>query len=406
MTEISKIRHVIPVRKSTAMEGLELEPNAIKMLAMDEEKVNKLGIGLPNVNQALNVQNQLAMDSDIVNPVGVIKVGTPAQFLQAWLQGILYIMTVARKCDVLAPQVMVGSWEDQLVVQQHLERFGTVGIYKDHGDVPLTSWNLIYEHRDILRFELGMQIQRLEDSRANAMNVNNAMEKRASIALSFEMLRNDIFFHGYSAGGMRVYGMLNDPNMPNFVQVKQNASGKTAWAEKTVNEIISDVLTAMRMLRLQSGANIDPKNTPLVLALPLSVVDLLHNVDGANSYGYTVQKWLNENYPNIRVEAIPQFDKALGCPTGIKNDAWNIDYPSSAGGGGETVDGTNVFYLYAEKVAGSGTDDGASFVQLIPSKIQPLNTVMTMKGWTEGFTSAYAGCFVKRGYAITRFFGI
>jgi hypothetical protein len=118
----------------------------------------------------------------------------------------------------------------------------------------------------------------------------------------------------------------------------------------------------------------------LTLGLPSNVVDLMHDVDGPNTYGYTVQKWLNENYPNITVEAIPQFENANA--------------------------GASVFYLYAESVPGTGTDDGRSIYQLVPAKMQPLNTVQTVKGFDEGYTNALAGCYVKRGYAIVRFTGV
>lgn len=403
---VSEVHHVLPVRSSTAMDGKTLSQESLQALAMDASKVAKLGVGLPRVND-LMVQQMMAMDASPIPPVTEPQTGVALQFLQTWLQGIIYIITVARKCDVLAPVMMVGRWSDHEIVQQVLEHLGTVGIYKDHGDVPLTSWNLTYERRSIVRFELGMQVQRLEDDRGNSISVNTAMEKRASIALAFEMLRNDVFFHGYAQGGLKIYGMLNDPNLPNFCEVQAGTGGSTEWAKKTVDEKISDILTALRMLRVQSGANIDPKSTPLILALPVSVVDLFHEVDGKNTFGYTVQKWLSENYPNIRIEAIPQFDKAMGCPAnGVAKNAWNTVAVDNPNNGSNAVDGKNIFYLYAESVAGTGTDDGKTMLQLVPSKIQPLNTVMTMKGFDEGYTSALAGCFVKRGYAVVRFFGI
>jgi len=377
MPTTSKVINVAPSRSSTAMDGKHLSNEAIKALAMDAATLAKMGVGMPRINSAM--RNMIAMDS-ITQPVTTPSVGTPVQFLQEFLAGLVYILTTARKADTLAPVMTVGRWSDQEIVQQVLEHLGAPGLYKDHGDLPLTSWNLTYDRRDIVRFELGLQQQILEDERGQAIDLNSAQEKRAAVALAFEILRNEVFFNGYTTGGMRTYGILNDPNLPNFVTVAAGGGGGTEWSGKTVDERISDIVTAIQSLRLQSGSNIDPKSMPLTLGLPSNVVDLMHDVDGPNTYGYTVQKWLNENYPNITVEAIPQFENANA--------------------------GESVFYLYAESVPGTGTDDGRSIYQLVPAKMQPLNTVQTVKGFDEGYTNALAGCYVKRGYAIVRFTGV
>lgn len=377
MPTTSKVINVAPSRSSTAMDGKHLSNEAIKALAMDAATLAKMGVGMPRINSAM--RNMIAMDS-ITQPVTTPSVGTPVQFLQEFLAGLVYILTTARKADTLAPVMTVGRWSDQEIVQQVLEHLGAPGLYKDHGDLPLTSWNLTYDRRDIVRFELGLQQQILEDERGQAIDLNSAQEKRAAVALAFEILRNEVFFNGYTTGGMRTYGILNDPNLPNFVTVAAGGGGGTEWSGKTVDERISDIVTAIQSLRLQSGSNIDPKSMALTLGLPSNIVDLMHDVDGPNTYGYTVQKWLNENYPNITVEAIPQFENANA--------------------------GESVFYLYAESVPGTGTDDGRSIYQLVPAKMQPLNTVQTVKGFDEGYTNALAGCYVKRGYAIVRFTGV
>lgn len=377
MPTTSKVINVAPSRSSTAMDGKHLSNEAIKALAMDAATLAKMGVGMPRINSAM--RNMIAMDS-ITQPVTTPSVGTPVQFLQEFLAGLVYILTTARKADTLAPVMTVGRWSDQEIVQQVLEHLGAPGLYKDHGDLPLTSWNLTNDRRDIVRFELGLQQQILEDERGQAIDLNSAQEKRAAVALAFEILRNEVFFNGYTTGGMRTYGILNDPNLPNFVTVAAGGGGGTEWSGKTVDERISDIVTAIQSLRLQSGSNIDPKSMALTLGLPSNVVDLMHDVDGPNTYGYTVQKWLNENYPNITVEAIPQFENANA--------------------------GESVFYLYAESVPGTGTDDGRSIYQLVPAKMQPLNTVQTVKGFDEGYTNALAGCYVKRGYAIVRFTGV
>lgn len=375
---MTKIIHTRPARESKSMGGVALDEAQLKSLAKDPKALAKLGIGMDSkfAKNAVAV----AMDAGIVTPVTASALGTPVQFLQEFLQGVVHILTQARRGDVLAPLVTAGNWHDEEIVQTILEHLGTPELYKDHGDVPLTSWNQTFDRRTIVRFELGLQVQKLEEARAGETQVNSAQEKRAAVALAFEILRNDIFFNGFNDGTNRTFGFLNDPNLPAFVTVALGGGGFTEWDTKTVAERVTDIVTAVAALRKQSGSQVDPESMPLKLAVAADVKDLMNESDASFSNGMTVNEWLTKNYSNITVESIPEFDAANG--------------------------GDSIFYLYAINVAGSGTDDGNTVVQIVPSKMQALNSVTTVKGYEEGFTNATAGCYVKRGYAVVRFTAI
>lgn len=375
---MTKIIHTRPARDSKSMGGVALDEAQLTSLAKDPKALAKLGIGM-DAKFAKNAV-AIAMDAGIVTPVTASALGTPVQFLQEFLQGVVHILTTARRGDVLAPLVTAGNWHDEEIVQTILEHLGTPELYKDHGDVPLTSWNQTFDRRTIVRFELGLQVQKLEEARAGETQVNSAQEKRAAVALAFEILRNDIFFNGFNGGANRTFGFLNDPNLPAFVTVVLGAGGNTEWDTKTVAERVTDIVTAVAALRKQSGSQVDPESMPLKLAVAADVKDLMNESDASFSNGMTVNEWLTKNYPNITVESIPEFDEANG--------------------------GDSIFYLYAINVAGSGTDDGNTVIQIVPSKMQALNSVTTVKGYEEGFTNATAGCYVKRGYAVVRFTAI
>ena len=49
------------------------------------------------------------MDAGLVNPVLANAGGTPVQFLQEFLAGVVHILTTARRADVLAPIAAVGK---------------------------------------------------------------------------------------------------------------------------------------------------------------------------------------------------------------------------------------------------------------------------------------------------------
>lgn len=374
---MSKIHHVGKVRSSAKMGGIALDEDQLKQLAKSPEAMRRIGVSMDSGF----VRNPIAMamDAGLTQPVTTSSAGVPVQFLQNFLQGVVHILTTARRGDVLATPVVAGDWSDEEIVLTIMEHLGTPELYKDHGDLPIAAWNATREVRTIVRCELGAEMTKLDEERSSKAGFDSMSEKRAAVALAFEIFRNEVFFNGFNAGTNRTYGILNDPNLPAFVTLPNGAGGDTTWASKTVAERVTDIVTAVAALRSQSGSRVDPETARLKMAIASSVKDLMNESDASFSNGMTVNEWLSKNYPNVTVEAIPEFDGADG--------------------------GENVFYLYAETVEGSGTDGGETVIQAVPSKMTALNTVQTARGMVEGYTAATAGCFVKRGYAVVRYSG-
>ena len=369
-----------------SQEHLRIDARNVKPLVMSKDDVahfnlegelRKIGVGLDAafISQAAEFLGY-AMD-DLTTPLTDPSVTTPIQFLQNWLPGFVKIVTSARKIDNLVGLSTTGSWEDEEIVQGLLERTGSAVPYGDYTNVPFSSWNTNFERRTVVRFEEGMRVGSLEEARASRQRVNSAAEKREAAALSLEIIRNQIGFFGYNNGINRTYGFLNDPQLPAYVTVPVGGSGSTEWSTKTYLEIVSDILTALADLRIQSEDVIDVKSTPIVLALPTAAVDYLSTT---SDFGYSVQKWMDENYRNIRVESAPELDAANG--------------------------GDNVFYLYAESVDDSSSDDSRTWIQAVPSKFTALGVQQLAKGYEESYTNATAGLMLKRPYAVVRRSGI
>lgn len=336
----------------------------------------ELGIGMDGaVEQQLY---QYAMDTNLVAPLTTASISTPIQFLQHWLPGIIEVITAARKIDDLVGISMNGSWHQEEIVQQIIEYTGATNLYGDYTNVPLSNWNMNYERRSIVRFEEGMQVGRLEEARASEIRVSSADAKRSAAATSLEIQRNKLGFLGFNSGNNRTYGFLNDPNLPAYVTVANGASTSPLWSTKTFAEIVADLTSAIVALRTQSKERIDPAKDSLTLAVATACVDRLSTP--STQIGFTVWQWMKENYPNIRVVSAPELDAANG--------------------------GANVFYLYADTVRDSGSDDQRTFIQPIQSKFMTLGVEQRTKSYLEDYTNASAGVFVKRPYAIVRRSGI
>lgn len=314
-------------------------------------------------------------DTALVGPAGNT-LGAPLQFLQTWLPGVVRQATQVRNIDALIGVQTIGAWEDEEVVQAASELTGKAELYGDVTNIPLANYAPSYERRSILRWEQGMMLGRLEDARASRQNISMDAEKRAAVAESLDIIRNRVGFFGYNQPDTRVYGFLNDPNLPAYVTVSAGTGGAT-WAAKTYNEIVADIRTAVAALITQSGGRIRPQDTDIVLALPLGFEEFMGVV---SQFGNSVAEWLQKTYPRIRIESAPELLGANG--------------------------GANVFYLYAERVQDGSTDGGEVIAQMVPVRFMSLGTEQRAKGKLEDFTNALAGVMVKRPWAVVRRTGI
>lgn len=313
-----------------------------------------------------------------LNPQTSPSITTPVQFLQAWLPGFVRVLTAARKIDVLVGVSTAGSWEDHSVVQGVMESAGIAEMYTDNGNLSLASWNANFVEREIVRGESGIEVGRLEEARAARIRINSAAEKRTSATLALDILRNRIGFLGYNEGNNRTYGFLNDPELlPYETAAASGDGGSTHWKDKDFQGITGDLRLAAQTLRIQGQDNIDPAEGNVTLALPTNVVDYL---SVTTDYGQSVRAWIQETYPNWRIESAPELQEAHG--------------------------GENVFYLYAETVEDGATDDSRTMLQVVPTRFQTLGVEKRVKTYLEGYTNATAGTFCKRPFAVTRFSGI
>lgn len=313
----------------------------------------------------------------IVSPLTTAAGGVPVQFLQAFLPGMVEVVTTPTRIDDLTGVTNVGNWEDEEVVQATLELTGNPAPYGDYTNVPLASWQLAYEKRSIIRFEEGLQVGKLEEARSAKADVNSAETKRRASSRALNIQRNRIGFSGYNNGVNRTYGFLNDPGLSAYVTVANGAGGDTPWSTKTYLEITADIRVAMAALRLQSGDNVDPNRDNVTLALATQAIDFL---SVTSDFGNSVMDWLKSTYPNLRITSAPELNEADG--------------------------GENVFYLYAETVPDSGSDDGQVFCQLVPTMFKMLGSEQGVKTYVEDYTNATAGIMLKRPYAVVRYSGV
>lgn len=345
---------------------------------VDYLKLSDLGIhfGEKEIRQMAQALAQDYAQDDQQSGLTSPSITTPVQFLQNWLPGFIRVITAARKIDEIVGMTTVGSWEDEEIVQGILEYTGNAVPYGDYANVPLSSYNANFERRTVVRYEKGIKVGSLEEARAARIRVNAAAEKRGAAALALEIERNKTGFYGYNSGADRTYGYLNDPNLPNYGSLPNGASGFSTWAKKTTLEIIADIQAAAAALQTNSQDTINPRDIETTLTLPTAVVQYMATV---TTLGYSVEQWVKNTYPKMRIVSAPQLNAANG--------------------------GANVFYLQADQVEDGASDDSRVWVQVVPAKFQSLGVERQSKAYVEDYTNATAGVFLKRPYAVVRYTG-
>lgn len=369
MSNVSQVHYSFDAAQLKATGAWKLN----KHYSMDEydRVMGVLGIGISR--GAMQTMKQVYAMDTIQQPLTTPSVTTPVQFLQNWLPGIVEIVTAARKLDEIIGISTIGSWSDEQIVQQVIEQTGAPAPYGDTTNVPFAEWNQNFVTRTVVRFEQGMRNGVLEQERAARVRVSSDEQKRKSAAIQLEIARNQIGFYGYNGGDNLTYGFLTDPNLPNYVSAPNGS-----WETATFLEIQQDVLTALQALRTNSKDLIDPGKTPIVLTIATAKRDYLSTT---SDFGISVMEWLNEAYPNVRVESAPQLTGANG--------------------------GADVFYAHAERVEdGVSSDDMATFLQVVPARFQMLGVAQMAKGYEEDYANATAGVLCKRPYAVVRYTGI
>lgn len=353
--------------------GREIKPLALNKAGVSMQTLvglASMGIAIDSADfEAMAKAHGVAMDAGIVEPISSPSMATPVQFLQEWLPGFVHVVTAVRRIDELVGIATQGSWEDEEIVQQLLEYTGKTQVYGDATNIPLSSWNLNFERRTIVRFEEGMRVGRLEEARASRVRIDSSSSKRNAAAEALEITRNRVGFFGYNNGANRTYGLLNDPEL-----LAYNSAPTGDWSTATYLQITADIRTALAGLRDQSEDRIDPMKDSITMAVASDAVDFL---TVTSDFGNSVLDWMRENYPNVRIVSVPEFNAANG--------------------------GQNVAYYYADTTSDEfSTDDRRTFIQVVPTKFQSLGVEQRAKEYVEDYSNATAGVMTKRPWAVYR----
>lgn len=241
----------------------------------------------------------LAMDAQ----PGLTTVGNSG--IPAWMlnyvdpQLIEIILQPAKAAEVFG-EMKKGDWTTETATFMTVEPTGEVSSYGDYNNNGVSGVNVNFPQRQSYHYQVFTRWGEREVARAGEAKIDYVARVNEASVNALNRFQNKTYLFGVK--GLQNYGVLNDPSLP-----ASTAAAKT-WANSTGEEVYESIRKLFQTLLKQTGGKID-MNTPLLLVCsPTASVDLTKT----NQYNVNVIDQLKKNFPNLRVETIPEYSATSG----------------------------------------------------------------------------------------------
>ncbi|WP_050747596.1 hypothetical protein [Sodalis glossinidius] len=140
--------------------------------------------------------------------------------------------------------------------------------------------------------------------------VNYVAEKQNAIANTLNIVRNKFSFYGVSGVN---HSALNDPSLPTPITPVANASKKTQWKDKTIQERYNDILALYGdLVGRTHGAVGDGVDMASPLKLVLSNQASVYLKSANESFNTSLEDMIKKAFLNLVIETAPQFSTDAG----------------------------------------------------------------------------------------------
>lgn len=193
-----------------------------------------------------------------------------------------------------------GDWTTETATFMTVEPTGEVSSYGDYNNNGVSGVNVNFPQRQSYHYQVFTRWGEREVARAGEAKIDYVARVNEASVNALNRFQNKTYLFGVK--GLQNYGVLNDPSLP-----ASTAAAKT-WANSTGEEVYESIRKLFQTLLKQTGGKID-MNTPLLLVCsPTASVDLTKT----NQYNVNVIDQLKKNFPNLRVETIPEYSATSG----------------------------------------------------------------------------------------------
>ena len=317
----------------------------------------------PNSRDAISYQ--LATDSALVTTPNTL---VPSEFTAFIDPMVVEIMTAPRRARELAGEVKKGDWTTSYTKFRLDETVGSTQGYSDYAQGATSDVNMNWATRKQYLFQTTLTYGDLETAVSSVAKVDLASRKQRACATVLDIDYNKFALLGVK--DMEIYGLLNDPNLPNAI-LPTNVQGKTKWQDKTTVQIYNDILALFAQLSKQSEGLID-YNSPLTLAVATGGSNV--QLGNATDFNVSVMDMLMKTFKDLKIAVVPEL--------------------------GGNPDGSTVM-LFAREVNGAPTAEIGFSI-----KAQAHRLVPNLSSFEQKWTSSTYGTIIYMPYAFARMQGV
>ena len=241
----------------------------------------------------------LAMDAQpALTTVG--NSGIPAWMLNYVDPKLIEVVLQPMKTAEIFGEVKKGDWTTETATFLTVEPTGEVSSYGDYNNNGVSGVNVNFPQRQSYHYQVFTRWGEREVARAGEAKIDYVSRVNEASVNALNRFQNKTYLFGVS--GLQNYGILNDPSLP-----ASSAAAKT-WANSTGEEVYESIRKLFQALLKQTGGKIDMQTPMLLVCSPTASVELTKT----NQYNVNVADQLKKNFPNLRVETIPEYSAASG----------------------------------------------------------------------------------------------
>lgn len=303
-----------------------------------------------------------AMAKDAGFELGDANIDALGQFFMVWNEQIINRLYRGRTAIQTFGVKTMGDWLTEKIIFRLRELTGAnTGIYGDHTRPGYVSYNYGYDTRDTVRFEWGLEVTKYEEAVGSVMRRNVYKDKKDAIVLKQEIWENTCFWKGLTLNAKKIYGVLNEVNLP----LAQTMGVDFASATVKPAEVVACLRQMKQKLASDLQGNGDIETLPVELCFPIKWQTAFTAIDQGSLIGYSANKWLAENWKYAHLSFKPELDDAdSGEPMAL---------------------------VFATGVPGVGMDT----INLArTSALRLVGAMPTLKGREEAYSSSIAGALV------------
>lgn len=242
----------------------------------------------------------LAQDAALVTTPNT---AVPVEFLAYIDPLVVEILTSVRNARAVFDEVKKGDWTTSYEKWRADEIVGTTQPYSDYQSGTTSDVNSNWIAREQYVFQTTIKYGDREVDMAAQAKIELAAAKQRAAATIIDIDSNKFYLLGVA--GKNIYGILNDPSLP-------NATSVTAWAAKTTANIYADILNSLfAPLASRSGGHIT-NASPLKMLVSPEMNVLLGK---ATDFNVSVLDMLHKYFTNLEIVVIPELHSQLSGET-------------------------------------------------------------------------------------------